>query len=525
MPAHVDPSFDRKARSREAAAARRYGGGSDGWVVPSTERLVEDSEGNLATGPLNAFAESHSSSSFDVTIDTGEALVGGAHLATDETATVTLDANTSGQTIALGWKDSAADTVLLGDPDTSVGDAFDPDDPRIEIWRFDTDGSGVTSATDLRELRRTLTPERIRTPDYKNVPISGSSEKDVSAASFVQSFGVGSQDSAPTGLAWNNDGTKFYISGAANETIYEYSLSSAFDISTASYSQNFSVDTEVQSLAGLAWNGDGTKLYAVDNGTEDLYSYTLSTAFDISTASYSQNLYVGSETISVNSMAWNDDGTKLFITGYDETVYEYAVSTAYDISTASFTQQNGVAGAVVNPYSLAWNSDGTRLYIVGNSDDELHEYEVSTGYDISDLTFLHDRGLSGEDSDPYGLALNSDDSKIYITGNSNESVFEYDFPSAYDAAVDESNAQFVTLNDDTKFRFSSTDADNVSRLLLRVQQDSTGGWSATWASNIEWGSGTPPSLTSSANAVDVFSFRYDPYRDVWYGIEEGFGFA
>lgn len=48
---------------------------------------------------------------------------------------------------------------------------------------------------------------------------------DVSTASYAsKSFSVASQDDAPTAVAFNNDGTKMYICGATNDTIYQYSL-------------------------------------------------------------------------------------------------------------------------------------------------------------------------------------------------------------------------------------------------------------------------------------------------------------
>ncbi len=108
---------------------------------------MDDPEGDLTSGALNAFAESHSSSSFDVTIDTGEALVGGAWLARDAATTVTLDSSTTGQTVYVGWGDSQTDTVIIG-----KSSAFGANDEKNPIWTFDTDGSGVTAATDERNL-------------------------------------------------------------------------------------------------------------------------------------------------------------------------------------------------------------------------------------------------------------------------------------------------------------------------------------------------------------------------------------
>jgi hypothetical protein len=64
---------------------------------------------------------------------------------------------------------------------------------------------------------------------------------DVSSASFVDSFSVAAQDTSPTDIAFNPDGTKMFVVGYAGIDINEYDLSVAFDVSSASYTQSFSV--------------------------------------------------------------------------------------------------------------------------------------------------------------------------------------------------------------------------------------------------------------------------------------------
>ena len=45
-------------------------------------------------------------------------------------------------------------------------------------------------------------------------------------------------------MTFNNDGTKMYVIGAIGKDVNEYNLSTGFDISTATYAQNFSVANE-----------------------------------------------------------------------------------------------------------------------------------------------------------------------------------------------------------------------------------------------------------------------------------------
>ncbi len=120
---------------------------SSDWVVPSGTDYLAAFDG-LSGTPLNGFAESHSASSFDVTIDTGEAFVGGRWMGKDTTTTVTLASSTSNQTVYAGWESSTANSVVIG-----LDSAFSSTDDgrRTPIWEFNTDGSGVTSSSRVHD--------------------------------------------------------------------------------------------------------------------------------------------------------------------------------------------------------------------------------------------------------------------------------------------------------------------------------------------------------------------------------------
>ena len=109
---------------------------------------------------------------------------------------------------------------------------------------------------------------------------------DISSTSYVQSFYAGGYDNAPREITFNNDGSKMYILGNQGKDVNEFILSTAFDVSTASYVQRFSVQSQENTPNGIAFNRDGTKMFIVGNTGDDVNEYTLSTAFDVSTASY-----------------------------------------------------------------------------------------------------------------------------------------------------------------------------------------------------------------------------------------------
>ena len=103
----------------------------------------------------------------------------------------------------------------------------------------------------------------------------------ISTAVFVDSFSVASEDGNPMGVRFNNDGSKMFIAGRSNKKVFEYSLSVNFDVSEAAYTGNFiDVSAQVASVfLGLAFSHDGTMMYITDGqgaaSTDSIYQFSL----------------------------------------------------------------------------------------------------------------------------------------------------------------------------------------------------------------------------------------------------------
>jgi sugar lactone lactonase YvrE len=272
---------------------------------------------------------------------------------------------------------------------------------------------------------------------------------EVPTPSLVQSFSVVGQDTAPVDLFFKPDGTKMYVLGFAGDDVNEYSLSTAWDISTASYVQNFSVATEETAPTGLFFKDDGTRMYIIGQTGNDVNEYSLSTAWDISTASYVQNFSVATQETSPNGIFFKPDGTKMFVIGESgDDVNEYSLSTAWDISTASFVQVFSVATQDTSPTGLFFTPDGTRMFILGDSDDDINLYLLSTAWDISTADFVELFSVGAQDTSPAGLFFKSDGTRMYVSGKTNASVYEY-LTSGFPTIVFPSNLELppVTIDE------------------------------------------------------------------------------
>jgi DNA-binding beta-propeller fold protein YncE len=103
----------------------------------------------------------------------------------------------------------------------------------------------------------------------------------MSTASYsTEDYSISSEDSHPLGICFNGDGTALYMLGRTNDKIYQYDLSSAFDLTTISYSGiSLSVATQGTDPVGIAISPDGTKLYISEPIVDKIFQYSMFESF------------------------------------------------------------------------------------------------------------------------------------------------------------------------------------------------------------------------------------------------------
>ena len=259
-------------------------------------------------------------------------------------------------------------------------------------------------------------------------------DPDLANASYDSvNFSVSSQDTTPTGICFKTDGTAFYVSGRGNWPnggVYQYSLNTAWDISTASYAnKTFNVGSQSSLTEGIQFKTDGTSFYVIDRDDDAIYQYDLSTAWDISTASYSnKSMSFTSQEGASFGMVFKSDGTKVYVVGsINDTVYQYSLSTAWDVSTGSYESKSfSVSSQMSIPHAMFFNPNGNKVWVIGSSNRRVYQYSLSTAWDISTASYDSISFLThSQDTEPYGLAFKNDGSKMYTVGAANDKVYQF----------------------------------------------------------------------------------------------------
>ena len=251
--------------------------------------------------------------------------------------------------------------------------------------------------------------------------------------SFVDSYNVSKQETGPRELAFSSDGTKFFVTGYQGVDVGEYSMSTAWDVSTASYTDAFSVSSQEGYPHGLAFNTDGTKMFVSGYAGDDVNEYTLSTGWDVSTASFVDSFDVSSQDTAPRGLAFSSDGTKMFISGNaGNTIEEYTLSTGFDVSTSSHTDTMDVSGYDTDTRGVTFNDDGTRMFYHGQQNDEIYDFSLSTAWDISTNTYNDSISLPSFDTGAEAIVFNNDGTKLFVSGNDDNTIDEYTVSTVFE---------------------------------------------------------------------------------------------
>jgi DNA-binding beta-propeller fold protein YncE len=210
---------------------------------------------------------------------------------------------------------------------------------------------------------------------YSYVSAAASDAWDISTASFNRFFSTAV--SGPEGIFFKPDGTRLYV--AEENNIAEYHLSKAWDVATASYLHKFGTFQPEIDPKGVFLKPDGTKMFIAGNGTDSIHEYDLSTAWDVSTASLSQSLSIGSQDVTPEDIFFKPDGAKVYIVGSENNdVNEYDLSTAWDVTTASYLQNFSVTSQDTDTEAVFFKPNGTKMYVAGIQSYKIYEYNVGT---------------------------------------------------------------------------------------------------------------------------------------------------
>jgi len=198
---------------------------------------------------------------------------------------------------------------------------------------------------------------------------------DVSTSSYDGgSKDVNPQDTQPTGVFFSPDGSTMFVSGFTGKDVNMYTLGTNWNVSTASFVSTHSVGNSPECLT---FSPDGSKMYVGTEFDSRVYEYDLPTNWSLTGMTYSGKFAsVGGEE-TPRGLGFSPDGKRMFTTGFiGDSAYQYTLSTAWDVSTASYDSVSVGLSPSTAPRDLFFSADSTKMYITDSTAATVYQYDL-----------------------------------------------------------------------------------------------------------------------------------------------------
>ena len=250
---------------------------------------------------------------------------------------------------------------------------------------------------------------------------------DLNRIEYNSYIGVGSQDIDVTDVYFKPDGTKMYVTGNNTDRVYEYTLTTPWEVNTASNVAIANLAPQDSSVQGLYFREDGYRMYTVGITTDAVYEYRLATPWSVNTAANISVKSIVSEEASARAVEFDNHGTKMYILGtLGDTVYEYDLTIPWKVSSASYSSRSLYVGGEENiPTGMRFREDGRELYITGQQYNKIWSYVLTTPWDVSTASLHNSADVNT--TQPTGLYIRADGTRLFVADPISDWVQQYNF--------------------------------------------------------------------------------------------------
>ena len=281
---------------------------------------------------------------------------------------------------------------------------------------------------------------------------------DITSAVFVDSYDYSAESGIFYGIALSEDGTKFYGISSVG-VMYQYTLSIAWDITSATYD---SVAVTLTSLGVgstcsiISFSQDGAKMYA-GNTSNDIYELDLATDWDISTMTYSNRSVLCSGESQLQAIHVPNDGSFLFFGGSAENdVFGWYMQTPYEVDSAVSTN---ISNSATNVYDVQITDDGLRYYYLQQSNNTVYGYDLTVAFDVTSKTNEKTFALTTQLSSPSNFFITYDGARLYAMGDATNTMYCYDLGTAWDVST-------AVLDSGNNYPYDSINAEAIGGMWL-----------------------------------------------------------
>jgi len=248
------------------------------------------------------------------------------------------------------------------------------------------------------------------------------------------------------------DGKTLYVIGRSSADIRQYRLSTAWDVSTASEQGRYDLFDDLTSEQQVIFAANGVYIDK-ENGNRmwifnrvEIWEYSLGTAWDITTASPSGYKDLSEDIVRGHDFDFKPDGTRIFI---DDrilgAVFQYDLQIPWDIESINqpdyvldiSSRQVAVRGTQLTP-------EGDRMFNMDTGAESIYEFNLSEPFELRSASYFGSYNVGSQTDEPTGLTFKPDFTRFYVTSEFEDAIYKYKL-SLVDAEESSINSDRVRI--------------------------------------------------------------------------------
>lgn len=280
----------------------------------------------------------------------------------------------------------------------------------------------------------------ITSPDFS---VTGTDGGELTFTTDIRTWALGTNtfgpvpESQPQGLTFKPDGTMMFVTGQIEDKVWGYTLTTPWDITTATNQVSALVTATGGAPVAMYFTNDGLRMFILDTTADRVGRYSLTTAWNLSSATLDSGQTKVLTTISgmpagasfdPRGLEFKPDGTTLFVCDdFNNRIYEISLQTAWDLtSTMTLVTSYLISTTIENSIrNISFNNDGTRLFVAGTNNTRIYEFKLAAPYSLADVAFVGRTVSAALDTNIGGLYYNDNAQKCFYVGSSSDIVREF----------------------------------------------------------------------------------------------------
>jgi hypothetical protein len=279
--------------------------------------------------------------------------------------------------------------------------------------------------------------------------VTFSSPPSLIAGSYFEQSSV-SAGNQIDGMFVRDDGLKLYTtSTTGTNLVKQFSLSDSWDVTTLSFEKELDVSSDFSYCTGIEFTLDGTRMFVSGGvgGSFRLISYTLSTPWDISTATKLHQIF----TSSPGGVRISPDGQTLFFlnAATPNKIEKYTLNSPWNLTTISSIQFTlNLEELTGEPVTLGFSflNNGLKLFTTGESSSRVYEFDLQEPWNIENVNYINNFFVGDKAGNPSDIFVKSDQTRFFICGGVEDKIFQYEIISLAKGEASVFNGSVVTID-------------------------------------------------------------------------------